>query len=199
MTFSIINNYSPVYLQNIIAHLIPDHRHNTTLQTQNNLIVWKCNFSIYQKSFINCTVLDWNSLANDIKNSPSLLTFKTRLTRLFNCKALLFIHDIDINTQVTFMQIRKGFSNLNFDLYFKACINDPICSCGSGNEDASHYFLRCPNYDIIRQTLVTHFSSQLNLAATLPSILVGNKTLTETDDMKLFKFDFKFIQESKWF
>ncbi len=98
--YSIINNYSPVYLQNMIAHLIPDHTHNTRLQAQNNLIVWKCNLSIYQKSFLNCTVLDWNILANDIKNSPSLLTFKTRLMRLFNCKALLFNHDIDRNTQV---------------------------------------------------------------------------------------------------
>ncbi len=69
-----------------------------------------------------------------------------------------------------------GFSNLNFDLYSKTCIIDPTCSCGSGNEDARHYFLRCPNYDIIRQTLVSNFSSQPNLAATLPSILFGNKT-----------------------
>ncbi len=77
--YSIKNNYSPVYLQNMITHLIPDHRHNTRLQAQNNLTVWKCNISIYQKSFLNCTVLDWNSLANDIKNSPPLVTFKTRL------------------------------------------------------------------------------------------------------------------------
>ncbi len=27
----------------MIAHLSPDHKHNTRLQTQNNLIVWKCN------------------------------------------------------------------------------------------------------------------------------------------------------------
>ncbi len=129
--------------------------------------MWKCNISIFQKYFINCTVLDWNSLADDIKNSPSLLTFKSRLMKLFNSKALLFNHDIDRNTQVAFMQIRMGFSNLNFDLYSKACITDPTCSCVSGNEDARHYFLRCPNYDIIRQTLVSNFSSQLNLAATL--------------------------------
>ncbi len=40
------------------------------------------------------------------------------------------------------------------------------------------------DYDIIRQTLVTNISSQLNLVVTLPSILFGNKTLTETDNMK---------------
>ncbi len=106
--------------------------------------------------------------------------------RLFNCKALLFNHDIDRNTQVAFMQIRMGFSNLNFDLYSKAYVNGRTCSCGSGNEDARYQFLRCPNYDIIRQTLVTNISSQLNLVATLPSNLFGNKTLTETDDMNLF-------------
>ncbi len=157
--------------------------------------MWKCNLSIFQKYFINCTVLDWNSLANDIKNSPSLLTFKSRLMTLFDSKALLFNHDIDTNTQLAFMQIRMGFSNLNFALYSKACIIDPTCSCGSGNEDPRHYFLRCPNYDIIRQTLVANFSSILNLSATLPSILFGNKTLTETDNMKLFKFIYKFIEE----
>ncbi len=93
----------------------------------------------------------------------------------------------------------QSVSNLNFDLYSKTCINDPTCSCGSVNEDARHYFLKCPNYDIIRQILATNFSSQLKLAATLPSILFGNKTLTETDNMKLFKFVYKFIQESKLF
>ncbi len=189
--YSIINNYSPVYLQNMIARLIPDHRHNTRLQTQNNLIVWKCNLSIYQQSFINSTVLDWNSLANDIKNSPSLLTFKTRLTRLFNCKALLFNHDIDRNTQVAFMQIRMGFTNLNFD---------STCWYGSGSEDARHYFLKCPNYDIIRQTLATNISSQLNLPATLPSILFGNKTDRNWQyEIIQFYFVYKFIQESKSF
>ncbi len=81
--------------------------------------MWKCNFSIYQKYFINCTVLDWNSLANDIKNSTSLLTFKSRLMKMFDSKTLLFNHDIDRNTQVALMQIRMGFSNLNFDLYSK--------------------------------------------------------------------------------
>ncbi len=197
--YSIINNYSPVYLQNTIAHLIPDHIRTTRLQTQNNLIVWKCNLPIYQKYFINSTVLDWNCLANDIKNSPSLLTFKSRLMKLFDSKILLFNHDIDRNTQVAFMWIRMGFSNLNFVLYSKACIIDPTCSCGSGNEDARYYFLRCPNYDIIRQILVSNFSSQLNLVATLPSILFVNKTLTETDNIKLFKFDYKFLQESKQF
>ncbi len=101
--YSIINNYSPVYLQNMIAHLIPDPIHNTRLQTQNNLIVWRCNLSIYQKYFINCTVLDWNSQANDIKNSPSLLTFKSRLMKLFDSKALLFNHDIDRKTPVAYM------------------------------------------------------------------------------------------------
>ncbi len=126
----------------MIAHLIPDHRHNTRLQTQNNLIVWKCNLSIYQKYFINCTLLKRNCLANDIKNSPSLLTLKSRLMKLFDSKALIFNHDIDRNTQVAFMQIRMGFSNLNFVLYSKACIINPTCSCGSGKEDARHYFLR---------------------------------------------------------
>ncbi len=128
-----------------------------------------------------------------------MLTFKTRLMWLFNCRALLFNHGIDRNTQVAFMQIRMGFSNLNFDLYSKACINDHTCWCGSGSEDARHYFLRCPNYDIIRQILVSNFSIQLNLVATLPSFLFGNKTLTEIDNMELFKFVYKFIQESKWY
>ncbi len=34
--------------------------------------------------------------------------------RLFNCKELLFNHDIDRNTKVASMQIRIAFSNLNF-------------------------------------------------------------------------------------
>ncbi len=65
------------------------------------------------------------------------------------------------------------------------------------NEDAKHSFHKCPNYVIIRQTLVTNLSSQRNLVATIPSILFGNKNLTNTDNMKLFNFVYKFTQESK--
>ncbi len=78
-------------------------------------------------------------------------------------------------------------------------MNDPKCSCGSGNEDARHYFIRCPNYDIIRQALVTNFSRQLNPVATLPSILFANKTLTETDFYEINQICLQFIQESKQF
>ncbi len=144
--YSIINNYSPVYLQNIIVHLILDNRQNTRLQTHNNLIVCKYNPSIYQESFINSTALDCNSLANDIKNSPSLFTLKVRLMGLFSCKALLVNHDIVRNNQVAFMQIWMGFTHLNPDLFSKACINDRTCSCSSGGKDTRYYSPKCPNW-----------------------------------------------------
>ncbi len=60
------------------------------------------------------------------------------------------------------------FHNLKFDLYSKACINDATCSCRSDNEDARHYFLKCPLCFTKRHTMVIVFSRQLNLVATLP-------------------------------
>ncbi len=93
--YSIINNYSPVYLQNIIAHLIPYHKHNTRLQKMLSFHLSKIFF----------TVLDWNSLANDINNFPSLFTCKIRLMRLVNCKALLFNYDIDRKYSSSFYHV----------------------------------------------------------------------------------------------
>ncbi len=61
-------------------------------------------------------------MANDIKNYQTLSTFKIKLMWFFNCKALLFNHDIDRNIQVAFGQITICFSNLNFDLYSNECV-----------------------------------------------------------------------------
>ncbi len=46
--------------------------------------------------------------------------------------------------QVTFTQIRVGFSNLNDDLYRKGCTDTQSCDCGHIIEDSKHLFSNLP-------------------------------------------------------
>ena len=48
-------------------------------------------------------------------------------------------------------RIRVGCSNLNEDLYYRNLKETPLCDCGYEIEDAEHYFLKCKNYEAIRQ------------------------------------------------
>ena len=135
---------------------------------------WKCHTTFYQKFFTNKTTIEWNSLDSALKHSPSKSAFKRRLTLSNTKHPYLFNHNTDRQTQVNFMQIRMGFSNLKDHLFSKKCITDPICTCGAAREDTRHFFLKCPLYSDARKTMTDSISQQFNLKATLPTILYGS-------------------------
>ena len=197
--YDILNNNTPSYLNTMTQHLLPSEEIRTRSHECKRLVVYKCNTVYYRNFFTNVTVLDWNKLDTNIKNSTSRLTFKYRLGKLCDQTPLLFNHNTDRSTQVTFTQIRMGFSNLKYDLFSKGCVQDSKCSCGADKEDARHFFFHCPLYAGARHVMITDIFHNLNLVATLPSILYGNSKLSTENNMKLFHIVYKFIQASKRF
>ena len=73
---------------------------------------------------------------------------------MFSFKPRLFLNDTPRNVQIALAQLRCGFSNLNFDLYRKGCIDYAMCACGSNKEDATHFLLKCSLYTDKRNNML---------------------------------------------
>ena len=142
----------------------------------------------------------WNEQAPKLKELPTKLSFKYQLCILHQCKPLLFNHNTTRHLQVTFTQIRMGFCNLNNDLFLKGCTDNRNCECGNVKEDARHFFLKCPKYNLLRQTLIANIKSiKNNIHITLPLLLMGSKTLSLQENIGLFNYVYDYIKYTERF
>ena len=89
----------------------------------------------------------------EIKSKPQLSSFKTALRpprdslteRFYYGKRWPSIHH---------SRLRIGCSKLNSHLYYNLhVLPSPACACTYHNEDPTHFFFHCPNYNIERITL----------------------------------------------
>ena len=109
-----------------------------------------------QNCFFPSTIIHWNKLNHNIKNSSSFSIFRKSILNfirpspnsLFNChnpKGIKFITGR-----------RLGLSHLR-EHKFKHRFQDSLnlfCSCGLDNESTAHFLLHCPTYIIERRTLL---------------------------------------------
>ena len=58
-------------------------------------------------------------------------------------------------------RLRLGNSALNTHLFLKGCISSPLCACGTSNETVGHFFLSCPWFAALRDTLFTFAAQKL--------------------------------------
>ncbi len=177
--YCIIQRRAPRYLQNIFSSYFATSAYTTRLQASNSFTLPKCNTTFYQKSPVISSLSAWNDLSSDLKDLPSVALFKKHLQLHYYVKPLPFNHNTTRQLQVIFTQIRMGFSNLNYDLFSKGCIENKECDCGFVKEDARHFFLNCPNYSNSRNILKLKIFDIGNITSlTLPILLKGNELLS---------------------
>ena len=132
---------------------------------------------IYSKSVIPSSIKLWNKLDIEIRNSPTLTSFKARLKLKFKPPVVpkLYLTG-DRSLSVYHSRIRNRCSNLNAHLHYNHLLQSPACECGFQIEDPEHYFFRCPRFTNERQTLflITRPFHPLNVE----KLLCGNDNLT---------------------
>ena len=91
-------------------------------------------------------------LEQDIKDSPTLYSFKRKL----NAQQQQQLPPPHLNLiqtsrlgQILHARLRLECSSLNHHLYRKNLVESPLCSCGVP-EPNSHFLLSCANYNDIR-------------------------------------------------
>ena len=103
-----------------------------------------------KNSFYPHYLAEWNKLDPDIRSSPSLSIFKTKL---FKCirpapKLMHGIHNPEGLAILT--QQRVGLSKLNFHKFthnFRDTVN-PLCPANDGIEDTEHFLMHCHSYEV---------------------------------------------------
>ena len=140
--YKIYNKKSPDYP----LQLIPSKKSWYTTRNADNIPFFKYRHTFFKNSFFLSTIIEWNKLAPDLRNSDSYSAFKKYILNLvhpspnsiFNCpnpKALKFITRLCLClSHLRYHKIKNNFrDSLN-----------PLLNCDLNIESTSHYFLHCP-------------------------------------------------------
>ena len=113
-----------------------------------------------KKFFFPSTIIEWNNLDSNTRNSESLEFFKKRILGFMrpSANSTFYCHCPDGLKLIT--RLRLGLTHLRFHK-LKHNFQDtltPTCGCGTV-ETTIHYLLHCPNFSNERLTLFNKFQS----------------------------------------
>ena len=188
------NNLTPDYL----SSLVPENVGNNSaynLRNARNLNTLQAHSQLYFKSFLPSVTRDWNGLSEEIRNSPSLSSFKHHLDVNLT-KPSKFFFDGKRLGQIYHARLRMRCSSLNAHLFSKNIIDSPLCASGSF-EDTNHFLLSCPRYAVLRQELVNKITPICQLS--LNVLLFGNQELAYSLNKQIFLSVQEFLIKSKRF
>ncbi len=170
--------------------MIDNTRYN--LRNADDLQTIRSRTALYYNSFLPSTIREWNSLSVDVRNAPSVISFKNKV-KPNTLDVPLYFYSGPRYLQVIHSRLRMKCSGLNFDLYRKNIIESPQCHCGSV-EDTAHYFFNCTQYTAhIIQLLDTIRTYCL---PTMHTLLYGNSQLDENANEAIFSTVRLYIQNT---
>ena len=189
--YKMVNGLSPNYLNVLVP---PTIGNSTTynLRRPDNLRTIACRTSLYNSSFLPSVIYDWNSLPDEIKNAVSLSSFKYHLNLDKPTPRLLYCFG-ERKIQIIHARLRNRCSSLNHHLYMKNLVQSSLCRCGSV-ETTEHYFLKCPNYNDLRNILYSNINDIVRVS--LRVILYGDENLSLHDNETVFAVEHNYIRAS---
>ena len=118
----------------------------------------KCDY--FKNFFFPSTIMEWNNLDSNIRNSESLALFKKRILAFIRPSANSNFYCLNSNGLKLITRLRLGLSHLRFHKFkhsFQDTLN-PIYNCGTV-ETTIHYLLLCPNFSNERLMLFNKLQS----------------------------------------
>ena len=204
--FKFINELAPEYTR----HPIPRIRWSN-YALRNQAVVGRINARTerFESSFYPNCLKEWNSLASEIRELPTVSSFKKRLSSIIRPTQKPIYGIYDPKGVAILTQLRVGLSKLNshkFNHNFRDTV-DPMCLINDGIEDTEHFLLQCHAYEDQRRELlgtVNEVFQQHNILnlpnQTLVQILLyGDKSFTHDQNRKILESTLKFIHSSERF
>ena len=136
--FKIVKEEAPNHLINLMPKI-----QQTTRTKINGMQTFHCRTDCFRNSFFPSTLNDWCKLDETIRNSESILIFKSRLLSFIRPLESKVYNIFDLIGLKFVTCLRLGFSHLNehrFRHNFQDCMN-PLYSCSLDTEDTLHYLL----------------------------------------------------------
>ena len=200
--FKIINGLSPNYLQQLLPQTRLD-RNPYVVRGGNLFTNFLCRTETFRNSYLPSTVRDWNLLPEDLKNSASVASFKYKLkqTNEFRHTTPPIWYSYGTrHSNIYLTRMRNNCSALANDLFINHVVINPICgNCNLNRaEDAEHFFLECPKYDLARQDMFSVFAT-LDMPCTLIHILKGSTEHNAETNKVIVESAHNFIRTSNRF
>ena len=130
----------------------------------------------FKNSYFSSTIIEWNKLDSDIRNSETFNIFKSKILKFIRPTAISIFGCHNSIRVKLITRLRLGLSHLRehkFKHGFQDTLN-PLCNCGKEVEITFHFLLSCPNYSDERLTLLSKIRN------TNPNILENtNSQITE--------------------
>ena len=136
------NKLCPQYLCNCVPPTISSiSDHN--LRNNDNHTTPRSRLSMSRESFMPSSVSLWNNLDINIRNSPNISCFISRIKENTSKPPKYYSEGSRI-LSILNARLRHQCSSLNADLFRINITNDPKCECGAPFEDSIHYLMECP-------------------------------------------------------
>ena len=143
--YKILKSQSPKYLYSII----PIHNMSYRTRQCNKIPAINVKHDFFKNTFFPSTIMEWNKLDWEIKNSESVVTFKKRILSFIRPSASSKFNCHNPRGIKLMWRLRLGLSHLR-EHKLKHSFQDslkPFCSCGKGEvQTSSHYLFHCSNY-----------------------------------------------------
>ena len=164
-----------------------------------------CRTERYRASFFPFCINEWNNLDENIRNLPSISSFKTAILKFFKPNANSVFGVTDKKGVVLLNRLRVGFSHLRehkFRHNFADTV-DPFCNCRNNSiETTQHFLMHCSDYSNDRLVM---FNSLLQLDISLlplkpktlfTTLLFGDSKFSQNQNHDILSITVKFIQDT---
>ena len=124
------------------------------LRHKNSVPLFNVKHDYFKNSFFPSTIIEWNNLDSNIRNSGSLALFKKRILAFIRPSANSTFQCCNLKSLKLITRLQLGLSHLRFHKFkhsFQDTLNS-ICNCGTV-ETTIHYLLHWPNFSNERLTL----------------------------------------------
>jgi hypothetical protein len=200
LMYNIMNGRAPSYLLDLVPNTVEArNQYRYALRNRGNLEVPLARISTYSNSFFPASTRQWNEMPNSVKNSPSHLSFKYNYLKEFpRPEANQLYHIGPRQEAIAHAQMRMGCSILNSHLHhYLHVIESPACSCPMNvEENADHYLLVCPLYNIQRLTMIENIAALDIDIIDSELLLFGSPTLSIPTNQSIFKIVHQYITDT---
>jgi hypothetical protein len=191
----LLDDRTPNYLKETLPGFVRE-RSVYPLRNRSHLSQVSSRIELYHSSFFPRTINEYNNLDDTLKLIPSNKEFRKQLSRLEKSKTWYYVGDRKLS--IIYACLRLGCSQLKDDLYTLNIINDNACWCGTGIENAYHFFFECTKYINQRQLLFSELM-RLNFPLNLNFFLFGNDDMNRDENVKATFLILDYIKNSNRF
>ena len=144
--------------------MIPKVLSTRTTRNYNNIPLFNVKHEYFRNSFFPSTVIEWNKLDNNIRNSESVSAFKKQILKFIRPSPYSTFNMHNPHGIKILKRLRVWLSHLRqhkFRHNFQDSL-DPFCNCSQHIKTTIHFFLHTSNYSYLFENIKNIKRSSLN-------------------------------------